>query len=149
VKFPVLAIHPKGFTQLFRDEAETKEVCIGFIGIYRKTKEELSFFDYDGVVWKLDWIEPLRPISLWLRILPTVRMTPAVITFHCVGAGSLEQMKEVFRNAVEADDDILTQHQEKEDILSKLSKAKSVKEVFRLYRWMMKDFRKGPRSQSS
>ena len=144
MKFPVLAIHPKRFTWLFHTEAETRRVPVGFIDIYKKKKDAMDFFDSEGVVWKLESIEPVKHIPFLFRIFSGARMTDAVMRFQSLGQCPLDRMKDVFGKAVKADDDILTQHQEREEILTKLADTKSVGEIFRLYRWMMKDFRKGP-----
>ena len=121
-----------------------KKIPVGFLGIYKKSRDALEFFDSGGSVWTLDDIEPERPVSLWIRIFAMLRMIEVTMRFRSVGQCPLGRMKDILRKAVEADDDILTQHQEREDILAKLADTKSVGEVFRLYRWMMKDFRKGP-----
>jgi len=144
MKFPLLAIEPKGFTSLFPTESDARRMPIGFIKIYRKRQAALEFFDSDGGVWALEAITPIKAIPFWLRFLPTFREIEVEMRFRPLGAATPERMKQLLRSAVEADDDILTQHQEESDILAKLEKTKSVGEVFRLYRWMTKDFRKGP-----
>src|SRR5271170_3590382 len=126
MKFPVLAIDPKGFTELFRIDAETRRISVAFIGIYRKLKETLEFFDSDGALWKLTSVDAVKPGPLWSRILHPMRETDVVMQFQLLGPCPLARMKETFRKAVDADDDILTQHEETEDILAKLAQTKSV-----------------------
>ena len=148
MKYPVLAIDPSSFVYLLRSEADVTQIPMFYISIFRKKKDTLEFFDSEGFVWKIESVAPAKPLAFWHRILPSIRNVDVSITFQAIGPRPVEHMKNILRQAVEADDDILTQHQERKDILGKIADTKSVGEVFRLYRWMMKDFRKGPNQSS-
>jgi hypothetical protein len=144
MKFPVLALSAKKLTWLFRSEGEIKRLPVAFVRIFLKKKEELEFFDSDGSSWALEAIETVQPVPFWLRIWPSLREIDVQMRFTPLAQDSFPKMKAILKRALEADDDLLTQHHEREEILAKLADTKSTSEVFRLYRWMMKDFRKGP-----
>ncbi|MCP5521226.1 MAG: hypothetical protein H7A46_06725 [Verrucomicrobiales bacterium] len=140
--FPVLAIEPKGFTWLFQSQADTERMPVGFVGIYRRKIRELEFFDSDGTIWRLESVEPVRRISFWAHLFSSAKKTEVVMRFRPDGTAGVARMQAALRQAVEADDDILTQFEERSDILAKLGRTKSVGDIFRLYRWMRKDFKK-------
>jgi hypothetical protein len=144
MKFPVLALDPSSFARLFLSEAELVRIPMFYVGLYRKRKATLEFYDSAGSLWKLESVTPVKPLSLFRRLWPSINEIEVRIDFRSLGSCPLDQMKDTFRKAVEADDDILKQDEEEADILAKLDATKSVGEVFRLYRWMTKDFRKKP-----
>ena len=144
MKFPVLALSTKKLTWLFRSESEMKRLPVAFVRIFLKTKDDLVFFDSDGSSWTLEAIETIRPIPFWLRFWPSLREVDVEVRLKPLTQDSLSKMKDILKRAVEADDDLLTQHHDSEVILTKLADTKSTGEVVRLYRWMMQDFRKGP-----
>ena len=143
MKYPVLAFAPNGFTHLFHSESETQRMCIGYIGIYKRHRSAMQFFDSESVIWKLSSIQPTQRVWFWQRMFGALQHVDVLMEFERVGSYSVDDFRRAFRRAVDADDDILTQHEDINDICQKLEAVQSVPEVFRLYRWMRKDFRKG------
>jgi hypothetical protein len=142
MKFPMLACGPKGFTWLFKSENETKRMCIGFVGIFRRYQPTLQFFDSDSTAWRLASIRPLQPIPFWQRIFGSLREVDVSMEFAEPHSYTVDDFRRALRQAVDADDDVLTQYESRDIIIQKLEKVRTVPEVFQLYRWMRKDFKK-------
>lgn len=142
MKFPLLACGPKGFTWLFKSENETKKMSIGFVGIYSRYQPALQFFDSDSTVWRLASVRPRQPIPFWQRIFGSLLEVDVSMEFAEPHSYTVDDFRLALRQAVDADDDILTQHESREDIIRKLEQLRTIPEVFQLYRWMRKDFKK-------
>ena len=142
MKFPVLACGPKGFTWLFKSEDETTRMSVGFVGIYQRYQSALQFFDSDSTVWRLASVRALKPIPFWQRIFGSLRKVDVLMEFTEPHSYIVDDIRRALRQAVDADDDILTQHESREDIIRKLEQVRTISEVFQLYRWMRKDFKK-------
>jgi len=144
--FPVLVCGPKGFTWLFKSEEEMQRMPISFIGIFRRYQSSLQFFDSDAAVYRMSSIQSLQPLPFWRRIFGRLRQVDVSMNFTAPHPYAIDDFKSALRQAVDADDDILTQHESREDIIQKLQDVRTIPEVFRLYRWMRKDFKKAASS---
>lgn len=117
-------------------------MSIGFIGIYKRYQSSLQFFDSDSMVWRLASIRAVKPVPFWQRLFGSLREVDVAMEFAAPHPFTVDDFRLALRQAVDADDDILTQHESRDDILRKLDEVRTIPEVFRLYRWMRKDFRK-------
>ena len=77
MRYPALAIDPRGFTQILRNESYWSSLPSAFINIYKKRQSTLIFYATDGEQWKLKSIQPLDSIGLVRRLLQPV------IVFAC------------------------------------------------------------------
>lgn len=143
MKFPVLAVGPKGFTWLFLAEEETKRLPIGFIGIYQRYQSSLSFFDSASTVWRLESIRAVKPVPFWQRLWGSLREVDVAMEFASPRPYDVDDFRSALRQAVDADDDVLTQHERREEVIRGLNGVRTVAEGFRWHRWVRKDFRKG------
>ena len=144
MQYPVLAIHPKGFVQYLADDAYWKSLPIAFIAMYLKRRGAMVFYDKTGEKWELLSLCPVGPVRLFTRVFFGLRRTEVRPEFRSSGKYSLEDIRASMRAAVEADDDILTQFHDKKQVLNWVDKAESIPRMFNLYRWIKKDFSRGP-----
>ena len=139
MKFPVLAVEPKGFTWVFQDSAEMERMPVGFIGIYRRRMRELAFYDYEGVRFRLSRVGPAERVPFWWYLTRSLQEVRVTLDLERQTEGGVDRLREDLRAAIESDDDILTQFIPKEKALPRLSQTKSVSDVFRFYFWIRKD----------
>ena len=148
VDYPLLAVERGGFVQMIPSEDYWTSLPLGFIKLYRRRLDSLWFYDKKGTQWRLRSIVPKqavgpvsRVVGLWLGL--SLKPVATAVDFQLVGPYAVEELRSAFRSAVEADDDILCQYHDREQILAWLDDAKSVAKIFNLYNWITKkSFRK-------
>ena len=150
MNYPVLAIQHGGFTQMLRSEDYWTSLPLAFINLYKRRIGVLSFYSKDGNKWRLRSIRPgesigliPRVFGLWLGL--SLRTVSVSVEFEPAGPYATEDLRAVLRSAVEADDDILCQFHDKEQILAWLDEAQSVARIFDLYDRITKEHFGGKR----
>ena len=151
MNYPVLAIQHGGFTQMLRSEDYWTSLPLAFINLYKRRIRVLSFYSKDGNKWRLRSIRPgesigliPRVFGLWLGL--SLRTVSVFVEFEPAGPYATEDLRAVLRSAVEADDDILCQFHDKEQILAWLDEAQSVARIFDLYDRITKEQFRGKRT---
>ena len=151
MNYPVLAIQHGGFTQMLRSEDYWTSLPLAFINLYKRRISVLSFYSKDGNKWRLRSIRPGQSIGLiprvfglWLGL--SLRTVSVFVEFEPAGPYATEDLRAVLRSAVEADDDILCQFHDKEQILAWLDEAQSVARIFDLYDRITKEHFRGKRT---
>jgi hypothetical protein len=155
VDYPLLAIERGGFVQMIPSADYWRTLPLGFVKIYRRRLNTLWFYDKTGTKWRLlsvsldQTVGPVgRVVGLWLGL--SMKPVATTVAFQAAGAYALEELRSDFRSAVEADDDILCQYYDREQILAWLDDAQSVAKIFNLYNWITKrTFRKSASSRRS
>ena len=151
MNYPVLAIQHGGFTQMLRSEDYWTSLPLAFINLYKRRIGVLSFYSKDGNKWRLRSIRPGKSIGLiprvfglWLGL--SLQTVSVFVEFEPAGPYATEDLRGVLRSAVEADDDILCQFHDKEQILAWLDEAQSVARIFDLYDRITKEHFRGKRT---
>ncbi len=144
MNYPLLAIERGGFAQMIASGDYWMRLPLAFINLYKRRLGVLRFYDEEGNKWRLNSIAPDQPLGLirhfvGLRLGLSVRPVSVAVDLQLVGPYSLEELREDFRSAVEADDDILCQYHDKQQILKWLDDAKSIPKVFNLYNRITKE----------
>lgn len=141
MQYPTLAVRRRGMAKLIHSEEFWKAFPVGFRSMYLRTKEPLLFYDSSAQKWSLSALEPLEPLGVVERLFGGgLRPIPVQPHFVQLGSYSAEELATVLRTAVEADDDILCQHDSRETILRKLATCDTIPKIFRQFRWMTRDF---------
>jgi hypothetical protein len=148
MKYPLIAIERHGFTQMVPSRDYWRCLPLSSINLYRRRLGVLKFYDNEGNSWRLNSIEPEHALGLLRRFVGlhlglSVQPVSVVVDLQIAGAYTIEELRADLRSAVEADDDILCQYYDKQQILAWLDEAKSVPKIFNLYNWITKHaFRK-------
>jgi len=150
MNYPVLAIQHGGFTQMLRSEDYWTSLPLAFINLYKRRISVLFFYSKDGNKWRLRSIRPGKSIGLiprvfglWLGL--SLQTVSVFVEFEPAGPYATEDLRAVLRSAVEADDDILCQFHDKEQILAWLDESQSVARIFDLYDRITKEHFRGKR----
>jgi hypothetical protein len=143
MKYPLLAIEQRGFVQMIPSSNYWTHLPLAFINLYRRRLGVLKFYDKDGNKWRLESIEPEQSIGLLRRFVGlhlglSVQPVQVAVDLQLAGPYSMSELQADFRSAVEADDDILCQFHDKQQILKWLDDAKSIPKIFDLYNWITK-----------
>lgn len=143
VDYPLLAIERGGFVQMIPSADYWRALPLAFVKLYKRRLNTLWFYDKAGTKWRLRSISPeqtvgpvRRVVGLWLGL--SLKPVVAAVDFQAAGVYAIEELRADFRSAVEADDDILCQYHDREQILAWLDDAKSVAKIFSLYNWVTK-----------
>jgi len=148
MQYPLLAIERRGFVQMIASSDYWTRLPSGFVNLYKRRLNVLKFYDKEGNKWQLISIAPDQAIGLIRRFVGvhlglSVQPVSVVVDLQLVGPYEIEELRGDFRSAVEADDDILCQYHDRQQILEWLDDAKSVAKIFNLYNWITKEsFRK-------
>jgi hypothetical protein len=126
----VIAIGPRGYAAVWPEQPESREttgyaVASGFW-------DELELYDGGGRLWRVDSIELPHGDAAWRRLLARTVWNPrtiARVTYGEPASYELAALKEALRRALAADDDVLTQFHEADEIDSWLEHAATFEEV--------------------
>ena len=140
MEYPAIAIRRGGLAILIRDETYWKNFPIGFRSMFLRGREPLNIYGSQGHKWTLTDIIFVTPPGWIDRLFHGLRGVEVHPELEPVGEYSSQELVNVLRTAVEADDDILCQHDDAETILSKLDACDTIPKVFRQFRWMLRDF---------
>jgi hypothetical protein len=142
--YPLLAIEHRGFAQMVPSNDYWTRLPLAFINLYKRRLSVLKFYDKEGSKWRLDSIEPNQAIGVIRRLVGlhlglSIQPVSVAVDLQLVGPYAIEELRADFRSAVEADNDILCQYHDKQQILKWLNDAKSIPKIFNLYDWITKE----------
>jgi hypothetical protein len=126
----VLAIGRRGWVEGYPALPLALEVTA--LGYHRAWWHASTFFHADGYRYAVSAAVPARPLGAWSRMLAATVYNPRVrVQFEYERARryTLDDLKAAFGAALEADDDVLTQFHEPEELRGKLAAAASFAEV--------------------
>ena len=98
-----------------------------------------TVYDANGFRWDLKHVKSAYQRRWWLVLLAITVFNPIIpvsLHWHEPTEYSLEELQRAFSNAVDKDDDILTQFAEPQEIKQRISAAQSFAELADVYRWM-------------
>jgi hypothetical protein len=128
VSFPALLVADDGWVQ----HIETKERLVAawtHTAISKYRKRRVLMYDHSDCVWEVESITPqIRPSFLGelTRRLFNSKL-PVQIEVREITHSPIQQVQEVLRTAIEADNDILTQDVEADDLKTAAQTATSYK----------------------
>jgi hypothetical protein len=126
----VLAIGRRGWVEGYSALPPALEATA--LGYHRAWWRVSTFFHADGYRYAVSAAVPARPLGAWSRMLAATVYNPRVrVQFEYERAGryALDDLKAAFGAALEADDDVLTQFHEPEELRVKLAAATSFADV--------------------
>jgi hypothetical protein len=98
-----------------------------------------SVYDANGLRWDLKHVESAYRRKWWLVLLARTGFAAtiaATLRWHEPTEYSLEELRKAFMQAVDEDDDSLTQFAEARDIHQRVAVARSFAELADVFRWM-------------
>jgi len=101
-------------------------------GYFKQWWNGVTFFHRDGRSYTMSQVHPGRTLGVLDRVLAQTVYNPDVEFAYEYTRGPaypLEQLRQAVRGAIEADDDILTQFHEGEELLAHLQRAGSFDDV--------------------
>lgn len=102
------------------------------LGYHRAWWLASTFFHADGYRYAVSAAVPDRPLGAWSRMLAATVYNPRVrvqFEYHRAERYTLDDLKAAFGAALAADDDVLTQFHEPEELRGKLAAASSFADV--------------------
>lgn len=137
--YPLLAIEPR-FTQILHNEAYWSSLPVCLAHIFKKDRSNLVFYSKNGEQWSLSGLTPSEPIRFICRLISPMHRVSVAVDFTARGTYCTDDLRTALKLAVEADDDILTQHHSHAQVLTWLDEAQTIPRLFNLYRFINKDF---------
>jgi hypothetical protein len=129
LRFPVLVVASDGWLQVLSEEEASRWNCIG---VSKYNRLQPLALDSDMRLWRITKIKPKKPITIFHRILAQTFYNPQ---FHVkfevdeISEKQLQKLQEEINKAINADDDILTQWVEAEELKDSVDAAKSFKSL--------------------
>ena len=123
---------------MLASEAYWRSLPLGYVGIYKRYLDGLTFYGRDGAKWRLRSISPNEPVGMFRRFFRALEPVSVSTEIEPAGHFTADELRAALRAAVEADDDILCQYHAKTEILTWLEKAPSIAKIFNLYGWITK-----------
>ena len=125
VSFPALLIADDGWVELLdrRDRLDLWNA----LGIRKYKNRRVILYDHSGSVWQVESIAPREPLGFTAKLVHRISNSklPVQIQIQQIVESPLEQVKEILRAAIDADDDILTQNTEPDELKSAVGTATS------------------------
>jgi hypothetical protein len=136
---PCFESGPRGYFSSNR--AFTPQEKMKLLGLFSGFYEQLTVFDAHGKAWRVIELRS-RHKTRWFHVLVRLFYNPWVdveFVWRAPIDYQLEDLKACYIAAVEADDDILTQFVEQEELKEKIGAAGSFAELSRIYQWAQKE----------
>lgn len=149
MEYPVLAIEPRGLTQMMASEEYWASMQYGFVGLFAARVDRMTFYSKSGEKWKLVSIRSAEKLSLWTKLFQPGIAVRVIAEFQPQGIYGVEELRASLVSAVQADDDILAQYYSHEQIHAWLQDAKSIAKLFSVYRWITKEFGENQSSKNA
>jgi hypothetical protein len=129
VSFPALIIADDGWV----DYLENKDRLCWWTGtaIRKYDKRRVVLFDDRDCAWQVESIVPLRQLTFFAKLAFTLRNSklPVRIQVRPITEAPIETVRELLREAIDADDDILTQEVEADDLKKAVQNVSSFKSL--------------------
>jgi hypothetical protein len=137
---PCFIVGPRGYISLESTIPEQQRIKL--LGALSGFYESSVVYDSRGLRWRSKGVEIPLPRTWWTVLLANTVYNPWItITqhWHEPQPYQLQELKLLYLQAVDQDDDILTQFVEPEDLRQRISAARSFDELVAVYRWMESD----------
>lgn len=133
-KFPLICIDLELFVELIHTE-ESLSASTVYALTSSSQREELIAYDDGMNKWSYEQTSDSVKNSFFNRLLAKTIYNPTVpvkVSWTHLGEYRLEELKKDLSEAIDSDDDILTQYADGETIKKELNKSKSFDEIFGL-----------------
>ncbi|HWZ84170.1 MAG TPA: hypothetical protein VNW47_16190 [Terriglobales bacterium] len=121
ITFPALIVANDGWLQYLSRAEELSEWTMSAIAKY--SRQRVVLYDSSDRAWEVDSIDLVTPASLLARLLN--RKVPVRWSLRHLNEAPLQVVREVIVEAIDADDDILTQSVSADDLKASVQKASS------------------------
>lgn len=125
----VIVTHEDGSTNVLPDVPATQEYSA--LAYHRAWWRGASYYHRDGQRYRVLYAVPERPLGTLSRLRALTIYNPRVQVRHEYSAAAYElsDLKTALASAIRADDDVLTQFYEGEDLLAQLDAASTFDDV--------------------
>ncbi len=135
---------PRGYFS-FESSYSTPEMAnlLGVVGGFFKW---CFVYDADGRKWQPGEVQSAFRDSWWTRLLANTIYNPQVkvnVIWNEPQTYTLTELKRTYSDAVDKDDDILTQFVEPEELKKRILAATSFEQLVQVYKWMETDQTEG------
>ena len=140
MKLPAFLITDDGTVWFIKAPDELSRGDRMLMSIYKGGKGQRALFDADLVSWFLKDVRWTATTPWWRRWFATP-LSQAEFDLMVVDPKpyTLDDWKAKFLVALEKDDDVLCQNQEKEDIAEKVMKARRFSNFVWIWNWLQRD----------
>lgn len=126
----VIAIGPRGYAAVWPERPQSRETTT--YAVSRGFWDDLELYDAAGRVWRVGAVELPHGTSGWRRLLARTVWNPpttARISYRPPATYEPPALREALRHALAADDDVLTQFHEADEIEAWLEQAATFAEI--------------------
>lgn len=140
-KGPCFEVGPNGYFE-FSPQYESTRLWTT-LGAFSGFAEKCFVFDGSGRKWKAHSVQAPFKKSWWRVLLAKTVYNPQIsvtVLWHAAPSEyKLDELKLAYLDAVDKDDDILTQFVEADELKRKIADAQRFESLAEVYRWMQTD----------
>lgn len=139
--FPAFEITKKGDLGFYRTPDSFKITT--HLAVFLEFYKDLMFYDSERYRWSIESVETGAKATFLNKLLahtfynPSVKFIPH---WRKEGKYELDELKSLYIKAVQQDDDILTQYVDGDELIQRVSAAKSIKDLIAVAEWMRTDW---------
>ena len=133
----VIAVDPRGFVEALTTLDETKHTSA--YAFHRKWWKGISFFHRDGQRYEVTNVVPDRPRGFFSHLLAATVYNPrfmAAYSYRATGPYTSVDFQRAMEAAIKADDDVLTQFHDEQELLKRLAGTSSFDDMLAFVRYM-------------
>jgi hypothetical protein len=122
--------------------AETRAV-VTRLTLLSDWDEQCTTYDADGATWRFRLERPASGFSALARFAARVAYNPrheVGVAWRRVRRYELPELKDAYVDAIDRDDDILTQFVEPEELRERVRRCESFQDLVETWRWMETDY---------
>jgi len=121
VAFPALIAANDGWVQYL---SSSEELSLWTTSAIRKyNRRRVVLYDSNDHAWLVDGITPVKPVGLYAKLVG--RKVPVSLSLRAVDDAPYQFVRDVINEAIDADDDILTQSVNATELQSSVEKGSS------------------------
>lgn len=120
------------------ETAETR-MAVNRLTLLSNWDQHCVVYDVDGVAWTFRFDRPASGFSILARLAAHIAYNPrhdVGIVWERIGPYSLSEVKDAYLDAVDHDDDILTQFVEPEALSERVRGCQTFRDLVETWRWM-------------
>lgn len=125
VETQVIFVGDNGWTDTANDlPAERSTSAYGF---HKPWWKGVKIYHRNGYVYEVEGAKPVNPLPPMSKLLAATLYNPTFVAqyeYRSTGFYKIDELKQALRDAVERDDDILTQFHDADDLYARIAAAK-------------------------
>jgi len=113
------------------------------LAVFHEFYKDVKFYDSEGYCWSVESVESDMKATFFNKLLAHTFYNPSVSFiphWRKEGKYKLDELKSLYVNAVQQDDDILTQFVDGEQLIQRVNAVKSIKDLIAVAEWMQTDW---------